>query len=79
MIFDIENSLWMSNFCTLQLADKARQSITGCLQSRRMANFVKPFEKWVAEGDASEVSDFTLQISIFNFDVSTRMQRKIIH
>ena len=27
MIFDIENSLWKSNFCTLRRAGKARQSI----------------------------------------------------
>ena len=31
MIFDIENSLWKSNFCTLRWAGKARQSIPGCL------------------------------------------------
>ena len=45
MIFDIENSLWKSNFCTLRQAGTARQSIQGRLQSGRMANFVKPFWK----------------------------------
>ena len=31
IIFDIENSFWKSNFCTLCRAGKARQSIPGCL------------------------------------------------
>ena len=26
-----------------------------------MANFVSPFENWVAEGIASDVNDFTVQ------------------
>ena len=45
MIFDIENSLWKSNFCTLRWACKARQRIPRCLWSGRMANFVSPSEK----------------------------------
>ena len=46
MIFDVENSLWKSNFLTLRRAGKAMQSIPGCLWSGRMANFVSTFEKW---------------------------------
>ena len=46
MIFDIENSLWKSNFRTLRRAGKARQSIPGRLKSGRMANFESCFEKW---------------------------------
>ena len=61
MIFDIENSLWKSNFSTLERAGKARKSNTGCLESRIMANFVRPFENWVAEGVASDNNDFNWQ------------------
>ena len=39
MIFDVENSLWKSNFSTLRRAGKARHPRT------LMANFVRPFEK----------------------------------
>ena len=40
-----ENSLWKSNFCTLRQSGKAKQSILGCLYSRRMANFTRAFQK----------------------------------
>ena len=29
-------------------------------RSKRMANCVRPFEKWIAEGVASKVNDFTV-------------------
>ena len=41
MILDTENSLWKSNFVTFWLGIKARHSILGHLQSRRIANFDK--------------------------------------
>ena len=40
-----------------------------------MANFVRPFEKWVAKGVASEVNDFTLKGPIHLIPLAKRISR----
>ena len=46
MIFDIENSIWKSNFSTFWWGRKGRRSIQGYLYLERMTDFVRSFE-WI--------------------------------
>ena len=56
MIFDIENSLWTSNFCTLRRAVEARQSIPGRLWSGGWLILYDCLKNWVDQGVASQVN-----------------------
>ena len=52
------HSLWKSYFGTSQQGDKTKQSIPELLQSGRMANFARLFEKLGCQGVASQVINF---------------------
>ena len=55
IIFEKENSLWKSNFSSLQWGGKARQSIPG--EDGKLKN-------WLAQGVASEANDFKVDFLI---------------
>ena len=54
MIFDIENWLWKSIFCTLRQAGKASQD---AYNPGKLLNVLALMKNWVAEGIASDVND----------------------